>query len=89
MGNKGQGIDELSGFAMEFIKEAGKQALPFFGKGKPQVKFDQGLVTGAAVFWERQTPGQIRPGPGHRGGFTDNEIFSGKTEGAFSGSSCV
>ena len=47
MGNKGQGIDELSGFAMEFIKEAGKQALPFFGKGKPQVKFDQGLVTEA------------------------------------------
>ncbi len=47
MGSKGQGIDELSGFAMEFIKEAGKQALPFFGKGKPQVKFDQGLVTEA------------------------------------------
>ena len=47
MGSKGHGIDELSGFAMEFIKEAGKQALPFFGKGKPQVKFDQGLVTEA------------------------------------------
>ena len=47
MGRKGHGIDDLSGFAMECIKEAGKQAMPFFGKGKPQVKFDQGMVTEA------------------------------------------
>ena len=33
---KGHGIEELSGFAMEFIKKAGKQALTYFGKGKPQ-----------------------------------------------------
>jgi len=47
MGRKGHGIDDLSGFAMEFIKKAGKQAMPFFGKGKPQFKFDQGMVTEA------------------------------------------
>jgi myo-inositol-1(or 4)-monophosphatase len=47
MGTKGHGIEELSGFAMEFIKKAGEQALPYFGKGKPQVKFDQGIVTEA------------------------------------------
>jgi len=47
MGTKGHGIEELIGFAMEFIKKAGKQALPYFGKGKPQVKFDQGMVTEA------------------------------------------
>jgi myo-inositol-1(or 4)-monophosphatase len=47
MGRKGYGIEELSGFAMEFIKEAGKKALPYYGKGQPQVKFDQGMVTEA------------------------------------------
>jgi len=47
MGNKGHGIEELSGFAMEFIKQAGKKALPFYGKGRPQVKFDQEMVTQA------------------------------------------
>jgi myo-inositol-1(or 4)-monophosphatase len=47
MGGKGHGIEELSGFAMEFIQEAGKKALPFYGKGKTQVKFDQGMVTEA------------------------------------------
>ncbi len=44
MGKKGHGIEELSGFATEFIKYAGKKALAFYGKGKPQVKFDQGMV---------------------------------------------
>jgi myo-inositol-1(or 4)-monophosphatase len=47
MGTKGHGIDELSGFATEFIKQAGKKALPFYGKGQPQVKFDQEMVTQA------------------------------------------
>jgi myo-inositol-1(or 4)-monophosphatase len=44
MGKKGHGIEELSGFATEFIKDAGEKALAFYGKGKPQVKFDQGMV---------------------------------------------
>jgi myo-inositol-1(or 4)-monophosphatase len=44
MGKKGHGIEELNGFATEFIREAGKKALAFYGKGKPQVKFDQGMV---------------------------------------------
>jgi myo-inositol-1(or 4)-monophosphatase len=44
MGKKGHGIEELSGFATDFIKIAGKKALAFYGKGKPQVKFDQGMV---------------------------------------------
>lgn len=47
MGTKGHGIEELSGFAMEFIKAAGKKAMPYFGTGKSQVKFDQGMVTEA------------------------------------------
>jgi myo-inositol-1(or 4)-monophosphatase len=47
MGSKGRGIEELSEFAMEFIKQAGKKALPFYGKGQTRVKFDQGMVTEA------------------------------------------
>lgn len=49
MGEKGHGIEELSGFATEFIREAGKQALAYYGKGKPQFKFDQGMVIEADV----------------------------------------
>ena len=49
MGKKGHGIEELSEFATEFIKKAGKKALAFYGKGKPQVKFDQGMVIEADV----------------------------------------
>ncbi len=60
MGKKGLGIEELSGFATDFIKEAGKEALAYYGKGKPQVKFDQGMVIEAEVrltdlFQERLT----------------------------------
>jgi hypothetical protein len=47
MGSKGHGIEELSEFAMGFIKQAGKKALPFYGKGQSRVKFDQGMVTEA------------------------------------------
>jgi myo-inositol-1(or 4)-monophosphatase len=47
MSAKGHGIEELSGFATEFIKQAGKKALPFYGNGQPQVKFDQEMVTEA------------------------------------------
>jgi len=49
MGKTGHGIEELSGFATEFIKDAGKKALAFYGKGKPQVKFDQGMVIEAEL----------------------------------------
>lgn len=49
MDAKGHGIEELSVFATEFIKEAGKKALAFYGKGQPQVKFDQGMVIEAEL----------------------------------------
>lgn len=49
MGAKGHGIEELSAFATAFIKEAGKKALAFYGKGQPQVKFDQGMVIEAEL----------------------------------------
>ncbi|UCG07457.1 MAG: hypothetical protein JSV83_02025 [Desulfobacterales bacterium] len=46
---KGHGIEELSGFATEFIKQAGKKALAHYGKGRPQVKFDEAVVTEAEL----------------------------------------
>ncbi len=42
-------INELVGFAMDFIHQAGEKAMAFYGKGQPQVKFDQGVVTEAEL----------------------------------------
>ena len=39
------GIDDLTQFAMDVILRLGEEALSFFGKGKPYVKFDEALVT--------------------------------------------
>ena len=58
MVGKGHGIEELSGFAMGFIKQAGKKALSLYGKGRPQVKFDMAVVTEAELqlgeFFQKQ-----------------------------------
>jgi myo-inositol-1(or 4)-monophosphatase len=42
-------MDELINFGMDFIHQAGEKALAFYGKGRPQVKFDQGVVTEAEI----------------------------------------
>jgi myo-inositol-1(or 4)-monophosphatase len=42
-------IEELIGFAMDFIHQAGEKAMGHYGKGRPQVKFDQGVVTEAEI----------------------------------------
>jgi len=46
---KRHGIDDLSAFAMDFIHHAGEAAMRYYGKGKPQKKFDQGVVTQAEL----------------------------------------
>ena len=38
-------IEELKTFAIDFIKKAGEAALEFYGRGAPQVKFDETLIT--------------------------------------------
>ena len=38
-------IAELKAFALDFIEKAGEEALEFYGRGAPQVKFDEGLIT--------------------------------------------
>ncbi len=42
-------IEELVGFGLEAIRRAGAKALEFYGKGRPQVRFDDGIVTEAEV----------------------------------------
>ena len=58
MVTKGRGIEELSRFSMQFIKQAAKKALSHYGKGQPQVKFDQRVVTEAEIelteFFQKQ-----------------------------------
>lgn len=45
MPNQQPDFAQLNQFALESIREAGRQALSFFGKGKSSLKFDEALVT--------------------------------------------
>ncbi len=38
-------FDDLAAFAIEAIRSAGQEALPYYGKGNPDLKFDEELVT--------------------------------------------
>ena len=38
-------LEQLSKFGNQVVREAGEKALDLYGKGKPSIKFDQGLVT--------------------------------------------
>ena len=47
--SRDQGIDDLKQFALDVIRRAGEEALSYYGKGDPYVKFDEGLVTEAEL----------------------------------------
>ncbi len=47
--SKDHGLDELVAFAMDLIRRSGEEALGFYGKGSPQQKFDETLVTEAEI----------------------------------------
>ena len=47
--NETYGIKELSRFALDAIHQSGQEALSFYGKGKPSLKFDDDLVTEAEL----------------------------------------
>jgi len=38
-------VEELSQFAQDVVRKAGDMAMEYYGKGRHQVKFDEGLVT--------------------------------------------
>ena len=42
-------FEGLADFAIEVIKSAGQEALPYYGKGSPDLKFDEELVTEAEL----------------------------------------
>ena len=44
-----EGIEDLTGFAFEVIRRSGEQALAYYGKGRSDAKFDEGLVTEAEL----------------------------------------
>jgi len=46
---KEQGIEDLTLFAMEVIRSSGEKALSYYSRGKPDVKFDEELVTEAEL----------------------------------------
>ena len=47
--SKDYGIDDLKQFATDAIRRLGEEALSYYGKGNPNVKFDEGLVTEAEL----------------------------------------
>jgi len=49
MGIKVPGIKNLTKFAMEVIRRSGEEALSYYGKGNPNIKFDEELVTEAEL----------------------------------------
>lgn len=44
-----QGIEDLTGFALQVIQETGKAALSYYGKAKPGERFDEELVIKAEL----------------------------------------
>ncbi len=49
MTSKNSNIEALTSFAIDLIRESGKEALRYYGKGSSDLKFDDDLVTGAEV----------------------------------------
>ena len=43
------GIEELTGFAMDIIHQVGEKSLSYYGRGKPNIKFDEALITEAEL----------------------------------------
>ncbi|HUU39488.1 MAG TPA: inositol monophosphatase family protein [Desulfatiglandales bacterium] len=56
--SKSQGIEDLKQFAVDVIRRSGEEALSYYGKGNPNVKFDEDLVTEAEIqlteFFQKQ-----------------------------------
>lgn len=44
-----RGLEELFDFALPVVREAGRQALSFYGKGRPSMKFDESLITESEI----------------------------------------
>ncbi|MDY6908554.1 MAG: inositol monophosphatase family protein [Thermodesulfobacteriota bacterium] len=59
-------LEELRRFAEDVIREAGIEALRYYGRGDPSVKFDEGLVTKAELRLVECFHGRVQERfPGH------------------------
>ena len=67
-------IGELTGFAMDVIHQVGEKALAFYGKGEPQIKFDEELVTEAELRLSDFFLSQLQ------GRFPDHHLFKDNFE---------
>jgi len=47
--SKSESIEDLTRFALEVIRDSGNEALSYYGKGNPHIKFDEDLVTQAEL----------------------------------------
>jgi myo-inositol-1(or 4)-monophosphatase len=76
---KDDGIEGLTRFAMEVIQSTGEQALSYYGKGKANLKFDEGLVTEAELHLRELFQGQLYAQfPDHQV-YSSNEGYDGYT----------
>lgn len=67
-------IKELPGFAIEVVQRAGEEVLSYFGKGLPQIKFDEALVTEAELHLREFFNDQL-----HRR-FPEHQVFNNSQE---------
>jgi len=67
-------IEDLTRFAMEVIRRSGEEALSYYGKGKPDVKFDDELVTEAELHLAEFYRAQLHA---H---FPEHQVFEGNQE---------
>lgn len=74
MASKSQGIEDLTQFAMEVIRRSGEEALSYYGKGKPNLKFDDELITEAELHLTEFYQDQLRA---H---FPEHQVFEGRQE---------
>jgi myo-inositol-1(or 4)-monophosphatase len=58
--SKSADIEDLTGFAVEVIRQSGQVALRSYGKGKPDVKFDDDLVTDAELILTDHFQGHLK-----------------------------
>ena len=68
------GLEEMNRFSVDFVQEAGKEALQYYGKGRSRSVFDQSLVTEAELklsdFFQKQLSRRF---PDHLA-FSSNQI---------------
>jgi myo-inositol-1(or 4)-monophosphatase len=76
---KSRGIDDLGRFAKDFIHQAGMKALVHYGKARPQMRFDQRVVTEAELELEEFFQTELH------GRFPEHKVFKfGEVNEAYS-----